>query len=245
MSRTAVWRNYFMRSRRMWFLLMILATVLALVLALFLTPGHTGSPQTAVEPTPAASQTATSQTASGTAPGPAVEPTVSPTDVAVSPGEPRTLNFRAYAEATAEALYIWDSRTSTYTQVYEHIRSWWMVLADGSNPLTVYTQEFEGTGINAAAFAQLSTYRAYRTAAVVQTSCDNSLAQVRDHPAPWVGLHVCTIVLNVTDRSTTDPHAGPYRVPVSVMVNCPPARTAPADRCVLAGFETTAGRIVY
>ncbi|WP_449371739.1 hypothetical protein [Arthrobacter psychrolactophilus] len=171
--------------------------------------------------------------------------TTAPVDVAVSLGEPQTLDFKAYAEDTARALYTWDTRTSTYTQAYAHVRSWWIVLPDGSNPLTVYTQEFEGTGINSAAFAQLSANGAYRTATIVQASCDDQLAQFRDHPAPWAGLHVCTMTVSVTDRSTADPHKTAYRVPVSVMVNCPPAATAPAHRCALAGFYTSASRIVY
>ncbi|WP_157374845.1 hypothetical protein [Arthrobacter alpinus] len=177
--------------------------------------------------------------------GSGVAAITAPTDVTVSPGEPQTLDFQKYAEDTARALYTWDTRTSSYTQTYAHVRSWWMVLSDGSNPLTVYTQEFEETGINSAAFAQLSAYGAYRTATVVQTSCDNALAQFRDHPAPWAGLHVCTMTVSVTDRSEADPHATAYRVPVSVMVNCPPAVTAPANRCALAGFYTSASRIVY
>ncbi len=226
--------------RRQWFLIALLGALAAVVIALFLPPGA-GSPQRATSgptfPFP------TSETTAGT--GPAVAAATAPADAGVSPGEPRTLDFKAYAEDTARALYTWDSRTSTYTEVYAHVRSWWVVLADGSNPLTVYTQEFEGTGINSAAFAQLSAYGAYRTARVVQASCDNGLAQFRDHPAPWVGLHVCTITVSVTDRSTTDPHSAAYRVPVSVMVNCPPAATAPQNRCALAGFYTSASRIVY
>ncbi len=241
----SAWKGYLPRSRRHWFLIAVLGALVAVVIALFLPPGA-GSPQRATNvPT---SPPATSETAAvsrGAGPGPEVAATTVPTDAAVSPGEPRTLDFKVYAEDTARALYTWDSRTEGYTQVYAHVRGWWVVLADGSNPLTVYTQEFEGTGVNAAAFAQLSAYGAYRTARVVQASCDNALAQFRDHPAPWVGLHVCTMTVSVTDRSTTDPHAAAYRVPVSVMVNCPPAPTAPSHRCALAGFYTSASRIVY
>lgn len=240
MRRPTAWKSYLPRSRRQWFLIALLGTLTAVVIALFLVPDTNTSQRATDVPT---SPTPASQTAAG--PGPAAGVTPEPVAVAVSPGEPQTLDFKAYAEDAARALYTWDTRTSIYTQTYAHVRSWWLVLADGSNPLTVYTQEFEGTGIDSAAFAQLSAYGAYRTATVVQTSCDSQLAQFRDHPAPWVGLHVCTMTVSVTDRSTADPHKAAYRVPVSVMVNCPPAATAPAHRCALAGFYTSASRIVY
>lgn len=240
MRGASAWKRYLPRSRRPWFLIAILGTLTAVVIALFWLPGTSTSERVTSVPTspPQANQAATG-------PDPAVAVTIAPVDVAVSPGEPQTLDYKAYAEEAARALYTWDTRTSSYTQVYAHVRSWWIVLADGSNPLTVYTQEFEGTGINSAAFAQLSAYGAYRTVTVIQTSCDDQMAQVRDHPAPWIGLHVCTMTLSVTDRSTADPHKTAYRVPVSVMVNCPPAATAPPHRCALAGFYTSASRIVY
>ena len=241
----SAWIRYLPRSRRQWFLIAVLGALVAAVVALFLPPGAGTSQQATSGPTLPPSTNQTAEVPAPEVPGPAVAAPTAPANAAVSPGEPQTLDFKAYAQATAEALYTWDSRTSTYTQVYAHVRSWWVVLADGSNPLTVYTHEFEGTGINAAAFAQLSAYKAYRMAKAVQSSCDGQLAQVRDHPAPWKGLHVCTVTLDVTDRSTTDPHATAYSVPVSVMVNCPPAATAPSNRCVLVGFNTTASRIVY
>lgn len=234
------WKRYQPRNRRQWVLIALLATLAAVVSALFLIPGVSTPPRATGILT---SSTPASQPAAGSRP--AITVTAAPVDVAVSPGEPQTLDFKAYGEATARALYTWDTRASSYTQAYAHVRSWWVVLADGSNPLTVYTQEFEGTGINSAAFAQLSTYGAYRTAAVIHTSCDGQLAQFRDHPAPWIGLHVCTMTVSVTDRSTVNPHKTAYRVPVSVMVNCPPAATAPVNRCALAGFYTSASRIVY
>ena len=237
MHSSSAWKSYLPRSRRQWSLIALLGVLAAVVIALFLPPGTSTSQRaTSVSASPPPA----SQTAAG--PGPAV---TAPAEIAVSPGEPQTLDFTAYAKETARALYTWDTRASTYTQAYAHVRSWWIVLPDGSNPLTVYTQEFEGTGINSAAFAQLSAYGAYRTATVVQTSCDNALAQFRDHPAPWIGLHVCTMTVSVTDRSAADPHKTAYRVPVSVIVNCPPAATAPAHRCALAGFYTSASRIVY
>lgn len=236
----SAWKRYLPRSRRQWFLIALLGALAAVVIALFLPPDTSTSQRAASVPT---SPPQAVQTAAG--PGPAGAGTPARVDVAVSPGEPQTLDFKAYAEDTARALYTWDTRASSYTQVYAHVRSWWIVLPDDSNPLTVYTQEFEGTGTNSAAFAQLSANGAYRTATVIQTSCDDQLAQFRDHPAPWVGLHVCTMTVSVTDRSTADSHKAAYRVPVSVMVNCPPAATAPAHRCALAGFYTSASRIVY
>ncbi|WP_186759886.1 hypothetical protein [Arthrobacter alpinus] len=246
MRNASAWMRYLPRSRRQWLLTALVGTLAAVVIALFLTPDTSPAPRTeSVSTVPTLPPYSTPPSQATAEPGHAATAATAPPDVAVSPGEPQTLDFKKYAQDTAQALYTWDTHTSSYTQIYAHVRSWWVVLADGSNPLTVYTQEFEGTGINSAAFAQLSTYGAYRTATVNQTSCDTALAQFRDHPAPWVGLHVCTMTVSVTDRSTVDPHATAYRVPVSVMVNCPPAPTAPADRCVLVGFYTTASRIVY
>ena len=109
-----------------------------------------------------------------------------------------------------------------------------MVLDDGSNPLSLYTAQFEGTGIDAAAFAQLTSRKAYRTSRVVETRCDGELAKYVEHPAPWQGLHVCTVTVSVTDRSTSDTGSTPYTVPVSVVANCPPAESA-ARRPMRAG----------
>jgi hypothetical protein len=49
----------------------------------------------------------------------------------------------------------------------------------------------------------------------------------------------------VTDRSTSDTGSVPYTVPVSVVANCPPAASAPHERCALVAFYTDANRIVY
>lgn len=62
---------------------------------------------------------------------------------------PATADFRALASAAAVAIYSWDTRNSSYSDVYARIRDWWVVLPDGSNPLAVLAQEFEATGINA------------------------------------------------------------------------------------------------
>ncbi|MHA7299598.1 hypothetical protein [Pseudarthrobacter sp. MDT1-22] len=158
---------------------------------------------------------------------------------------PHTLDHRALSESTVIALYTWDARTSDYTEIYARVRSWWMVLEDGSNPLSVYTAQFEGTGIDAAAFVQLTSRQAHRTSNLMQTKCDAELANYVEHPAPWEGLHVCTVTVSVTDRSTSDTGSAPYTVPVSVVANCPPAASAPYDRCALVAFYTDADRIVY
>ncbi|MCO4239442.1 hypothetical protein NG702_18865 [Pseudarthrobacter sp. MDT3-28] len=158
---------------------------------------------------------------------------------------PHTLDYRALAESTAIALYTWDTRTAGYTETYARVRGWWMVLEDGSNPLSVYTAQFEGTGIDAAAFAQLTSRQAHRSSTLMQTKCDAELANYVEHPAPWEGLHVCTVTVSVTDRSTSDTGSAPYTVPVSVVANCPPASSAPGDRCALVAFYTDASRIVY
>lgn len=158
-------------------------------------------------------------------------------------GIPATLDYRVLALAAAEAIYTWDTRTSTYSDVYTALRTWWEVLPDGSNPLTVFAQEFEATGINAVSFATLSGAQAYRTAVVARSACDGQLAEVRQHPAPWVGLHVCTATLNVTEHQAGGTNS--YTLPVSIMVNCPPAPTAPEGRCAMVGFYATPDRIVY
>lgn len=160
-----------------------------------------------------------------------------------APDEPNTTDYRTLAKAAAELIYTWDSRSSTYSAVYERVRSWWDVLPDGSNPLTVMAQEFQATGVTAASFATLSGMNAYRTAAASSSACDDQLAQVKAYPAPWVGLHVCTFTLRVTEHQNGG--ANSYSVPVSVMVNCPPAATAPADRCTMVGFYASPNRIVY
>lgn len=158
-------------------------------------------------------------------------------------GEPRTTDYRRLAGAAATAIYTWDTRTASYSEVYSRLRDWWDVLPDGSNPLTVFVQEFEATGVNAGTYVTLTGEQARRSATVQSLACDGELAKVRDHPAPWLGLHVCTATLSVVDQSKSDRNA--YAAPVSVMVNCPPASTAPTDHCVVVGFYATPSRIVY
>ncbi|MDQ0241255.1 hypothetical protein [Arthrobacter bambusae] len=158
-------------------------------------------------------------------------------------GEPRTTDYRRLASAAATAIYTWDTRTASFSEVYSRLRDWWAVLPDGSNPLTVFVQEFEATGVNAGTFATLAGEQARRSATVQSLVCDGELAKVRDHPAPWIGLHVCTVTLGVVDQSNSARNA--YAAPVSVMLNCPPAATAPIDHCVVVGFYATPSRIVY
>ncbi|MDR6637092.1 hypothetical protein J2Y68_000714 [Paenarthrobacter nitroguajacolicus] len=74
-------------------------------------------------------------------------------------------------------------------------------------------------------------------------ACDDELVKVRERPAPWVGLHVCTVRLKVVDQTVSSTNS--YTAPVSVMANCPPAATAPPDRCQMVGFYASTSRIVY
>jgi len=117
-------------------------------------------------------------------------------------GEPQTTDFRRFASAAATAIYTWDTRSASYSDVYSRLRSWWHVLPDGSNPLAVLVQEFEATGVNAGSYATLAGQQAYRAATVQSVRCDGELAKVREQPAPWVGLHVCTVSLQVLEQST-------------------------------------------
>ncbi len=177
-----------------------------------------------------------------TSPSPTTEPTTAAT-VQAPAGAPSTTDFRKLATAAATLIYSWNTRSASYSDVYLRLRSWWHVLPDGSNPLAVLVQEFEATGINAGSYASLAGQQAYRSAAVQSLKCDGELAKVRERPAPWVGLHVCTVSVRVVDQAGASRNA--YTAPVSVMMNCPPAATAPADRCVMVGFYATPNRIVY
>ncbi|MCQ9163932.1 hypothetical protein [Arthrobacter sp. STN4] len=158
-------------------------------------------------------------------------------------GEPATRDFRQLAEAAARAIYTWDTRTATYSQSYAALRTWWHVLPDGSNPLTIFAQQFEATGTNAAAYASLTGVHGRRSARVVNASCDAQLAQYVQEPPPWAGLHVCTVTLAVTEHASSGTNQ--YTVPVSIVVNCPPAATAPVDRCQVVAFYAAPDRIVY
>ncbi|MEZ2388604.1 hypothetical protein AB6813_03470 [bacterium RCC_150] len=228
------------KQRSWWIGVVAILSVVAAIVILALPAGGNRTE-------PASPSTAGSAT-TGPAASSTFSPVASPTAASAletppAIGEPRTTDFRRLAGAAATAIYTWDTRTASYSEVYSRLRDWWDVLPDGSNPLTVFVQEFEATGVNAGTFATLAGEQARRSATIQSLVCDGELAKVRDHPAPWVGLHVCTATLSVVDQSNSDRNA--YAAPVSVMVNCPPATTAPIDHCVVVGFYATPSRIVY
>lgn len=228
------------RRRRWWFLAIVMLGVAAVLMALARPQaGPVAEPAAPASTRPAGDNPVTS------APSPQGEtPTAAPAISAPAPdGSARTTDFRQLASAAATAIYSWDARSASYSEVYSRVRAWWHVLPDGSNPLAVLVQEFEATGINAGSYTALASQQAYRTASVQSLRCDGELAKVREQPAPWVGLHVCTVSLQVVEQSTTTRNV--YTAPVSVMVNCPPAFTAPPDRCVVVGFYASPSRIVY
>ncbi|WP_146070377.1 hypothetical protein [Arthrobacter sp. GMC3] len=228
--------------RRSWILMLATATAVAGIAAvLSIRPPEVGP----VASAPESSATAAVPSPTGTAT--AVEPptmTSSPADQSAAPaGEPSTLDFRQLANIAARSIYTWDTRTATYSEMYGRLRGWWHVLPDDSNPLTIFAQQFEATGTNAAAYASLTGAKGYRTAQPVNASCDEQLAQFVQQPPPWVGLHVCTVTLSVVEHATSG--VNKYTAPVSVVVNCPPAVSAPADRCEMVAFYAAPERIVY
>ncbi|MGM9473061.1 hypothetical protein ACS5PJ_13765 [Pseudarthrobacter sp. YS3] len=204
------------------------------------------SPSGRVPPMAAATPPATAK-ASGTATAPGStsgvpdEPIV--TAEATPDVLPHTRDYRALAVAAAKGIYTWDSRSSSYSDVYAKVRSWWELLPDGSNPLLVLVREFEGTGVTAGTFTTLTDQSARRSGTVESLRCDLELAKVQEYPAPWEGFHVCTVTVQVVDESSNGRSA--YAAPVTVMVNCPPAATAPSGRCAMVAFYATAERIVY
>jgi hypothetical protein len=227
-------------ARRWWFIVIVLAALATVIFVLsrpVQVPAAEPDPPRPTEPTP---DTPTSTLSAPTAVAPSSAPAVGGNDVSASP---QTADYRKLASAAAKKIYTWDTRTSTYSEVYSRLRDWWNVLPDGSNPLTVLVQEFEATGVNAGTYASLTGQQARRTAAVQSLRCDFELAKVRERPAPWAGLHVCTVSLRVLDQTSSSRNT--YAAPVSVMMNCPPADTAPPDHCVLVGFYAAANKIVY
>ena len=229
-------------SQRRWLFLTFM--VLSVATVLFALTRPTLSP--APEPGPALSTAPPPQSSAASSTGPQSEaPTMAPPAVEGPDtyGPPRTTDFRKLASAAATAVYTWDTRRASYSEVYSGLRNWWHVLPDGSNPLAVFVQEFEATGINAGTYQYLAGQQAYRSARVESMMCDSELAKVRERPAPWVGLHVCTVSLRVLDQSISARNT--YTAPVSVMVNCPPAASAPSDHCIMVGFYAAPNRIVY
>jgi hypothetical protein len=230
-------------GRRRW-LAAGLATLLMIggIFLLFPVAGSGGqvSPPTSAPPSTTAEPSGAS-TARGTTS--AVPGDVEATAEAAGDGLPRTRDYRALAVAAAKGIYTWDSRSSSYSDVYAKVRSWWELLPDGSNPLSVLVREFEGTGVTAGTFTNLADQSARRNGAAEFLRCDLELAKVQEYPAPWEGLHVCTVTVQVVDESSNGRSA--YAAPVTVMVNCPPAPTAPSGRCAMVAFYATAERIVY
>jgi hypothetical protein len=226
--------------RRWWSIFIVLAALAAVIFVLSRPPQVPAAEPVSSRPTETTPDAATGTAPAPTAVVPSSAPTADGTDVSVSP---RTTDYGKLAATAAKTIYTWDTRTSTYSEVYSRLRAWWNVLPDGSNPLTVLVQEFEATGINAGTYASLVGQQARRTAAVQSLRCDFELAKVRERPAPWAGLHVCTVSLRVLDQTSSSRNM--YTAPVSVMMNCPPADAAPPDHCVVVGFYAAANRIVY
>lgn len=224
------------RRRKLVVLVAVIAALIAATALVFAT--KPAAPDLSAAPPPTTTVAAAPATLN-----PAVVHPKRAAEPVLAPDEPKTANYKTLAKAAAEMIYTWDARNSTFSAVYERVRSWWDVLPDESNPLTVLAQEFQATGVTAASFASLSGMHAYRTADVASSACDDQLAQVKVQPAPWVGLHVCTFTLKVTEHQASGINS--YSAPVSVMVNCPPAANAPADRCVMVGFYASPDRIVY
>lgn len=236
--------NWFRRVGRREWLATGLVALFMISAAFLLWPAN--SPSGQVPPNTSATAPSTAKpsgtaTAPGTTSGVLDEPVI--TAEATPDGLPRTRDYRALAEAAAKGIYSWDSRSSSYSDVYAKVRSWWELLPDGSNPLSVLVREFEGTGVTAGTFTTLADQSARRSGTAESLRCDLELVKVQEYPAPWKGLHVCTVTVRVVDESSNGRSA--YAAPVTVMINCPPAITAPADRCAMVAFYATAERIVY
>lgn len=229
------------RTTRRWVFCLALMAILGALILVLVVPRE--SPSTIGTSVPAA-ESLRPRTLPSVSPAPSPKPTRSaPLSKVPASVPPVTADYRALASAAAVAIYSWDTRSSSYSDVYARIRGWWFVLPDGSNPLAVLVQEFEATGINAGSFTSLAGEGAYRVATYESMACDNELVKVRERPAPWVGLHVCTVRLKVVDQTVSSSNS--YTAPVSVMANCPPAATAPPDRCQMVGFYASTSRIVY
>jgi hypothetical protein len=227
-------------ARRWWFIVIVLAALATVIFVLSRPVQVPAAEPDPPRPTRPITDADTSTSSAPTVVAPSSVPTADGNDVSASP---RTADYRKFASAAAKTIYTWDTRTSTYSEVYSRLRDWWNVLPDGSNPLTVLVQEFEATGINAGTYTSLVAQQAHRSAAVQSLRCDFELAKVRERPAPWAGLHVCTVSLRVLEQTSSSRNM--YTAPVSVMMNCPPADTAPPDHCVMVGFYAAANRIVY
>ncbi|NWL12186.1 hypothetical protein DM793_12930 [Paenarthrobacter nitroguajacolicus] len=228
------------RTTRRWAFGLALVAILGALIVVLVAPRE--SPSTKGAGVPSA-ESSTPRDLPSISPTTTAKPKSAPLAKVPASIPPVTADYRALASAAAVAIYSWDTRSSSYSDVYARIRGWWFVLPDGSNPLAVLVQEFEATGINAGSFASLAGQGAYRVATFESMACDNELVKVRERPAPWAGLHVCTVRLKVIDQTVSSSNS--YTAPVSVMANCPPAATAPPDRCQMVGFYASTSRIVY
>lgn len=226
------------RGRLPWVILLAVIGVVALVFVLLSPPPMQASRPPAAAGSSHGPQPSAPVLATG---GPPAAPSSDGVDV--SGKERDTTSFRELAVSTAQAIYTWDTRTSSYSEVYAHLRDLWTLLPDGSNPLSVLVQEFEATGVTAGTYMSLAGLQASRMGTAGSVACDGELAKVREYPAPWAGLHVCTVQVNVVDQTAHGRNA--YVAPISVMINCPPAPTAPSGRCALVGFYATPSRILY
>ncbi len=234
----SLWRG---RTARRWVFGLASAAILGALILVLVAPRESPSTEGAGVPS---AESQTHRAPPSTSPSATAKPTRSaPLPKLPASVPPVTADYRALASAAAVAIYSWDTRSSSYSDVYARIRGWWVVLPDGSNPLAVLVQEFEATGINAGSFASLAGQGAHRVATIESMACDNELVKVRERPAPWTGLHVCTVRLKVVDQTVSSTNS--YTAPVSVMANCPPAATAPPDRCQMVGFYASTSRIVY
>lgn len=220
--------------RRLWGLVIAVVCLAAVVVVLLL-PSQSS--------TQSYKQEATAEAPRLPRPSPSASVTSPLDDGAADPVEDPGADYRGLALVAAQEIYTWDTRSSSYSEVYSRLRGLWTLLPDGANPLTVLVQEFEATGVTAGTYTTLAGQEAYRTGTAESVACDGDLAKVRDYPAPWNGLHVCTVKVKVVDRTARGENT--YVAPVSVMVNCPPAPTAPNDRCAMVGFYATPSRIVY
>lgn len=234
----SLWRG---RATRRWVFGLALTAIFGTLILVLVVPQESPSPDGTGVPS---EESQTRNSPPSLSPSTTAKPTRSaPLPKVPASAPPATADYRALASAAAVTIYSWDTRISSYSDVYARIRGWWFVLPDGSNPLAILVQEFEATGINAGSFASLAGQGAYRVATFESMACDNELVKVRERPAPWVGLHVCTVRLKVVDQTVSSSNS--YTAPVSVIANCPPAATAPPDRCQMVGFYASTSRIVY
>jgi hypothetical protein len=230
-------------GRRRWLAAGLVALLMIGCIFLLWPADGTGGEVSPTTPAPAVTTAKPSGASTARGNSSAVQDEADVTSEARRDGLPPTRDYRALAVAAAKGIYTWDSRSSSYSDVYAKVRSWWELLPDGSNPLSVLVREFEGTGVTAGTFATLTDQSARRNGTAESLRCDLELAKVQEYPAPWEGLHVCTVTVQVVDESSAGRSA--YAAPVTVMVNCPPAPTAPSGRCAMVAFYATAERIVY